>query len=356
MTTNKHNYLALLLLITCLLGTQKMTAQTKSTDPKPLNPTEQAMVTLSALIADGNLEALKTEIPVALDAGLTINEIKELMVQLYAYCGFPRSLNAINTFMAVLEERKSKGISDQVGRPILPTITQGDHYERGRQVLETLTKTTQPKPAPGFGEFAPRIDAFLKAHLFADVFESDVLSYKQRELITISALATMPGVEAQLQAHLKMGMNTGVTEAQIQAIAELVAKHISKTQANVLNKLIGQPALPIIDKDMIVRISEIEILPEYLDEYKAILKEESAASVRLEPGVISLFAMYQKENPVQVRIVEIYANKEAYQSHIKAPHFQHYKTTTLKMVKSLKLVDISDVDTDTMQSIFRKID
>ena len=62
-----------------------MKAQTKSTNPKPLNPTEQAMVTLSALTADGNLEALKTEIPVALDAGLTINEIKELMVQLYAY-------------------------------------------------------------------------------------------------------------------------------------------------------------------------------------------------------------------------------------------------------------------------------
>ncbi|TDO20900.1 carboxymuconolactone decarboxylase family protein [Pedobacter duraquae] len=352
---SKKKCLPWLLLSVYLLGTQQMKAQTKFTDAGALNPREQMMVTISALTAGGNLEALKTELPVALDSGLSINEIKELLVQLYAYCGFPRSLNAINTFRTVMEDRKAKDISDQIGRPILPADTKGDHYERGRKVLETLSKTPQSKPAPGFGEFAPRIDAFLKAHLFADVFESDVLSYKQRELITISALAAMPGVEGQLQSHLQMGMNTGITEAQISAVSEIIAKRISKTQANVLNKLTGKPSLPVTDKDMMVRISEIEIFPEYLNEYKGILKEESAASIRLEPGVISLFAMYQKENPAQVRIVEIYANKEAYQSHIKAAHFQHYKTATLKMVKSLKLVDMADVDTGTMQNIFKKI-
>ena len=107
--------------------------------------------------------------------------------------------------------------------------------------------------------------------------------------------------------------------------------------------------------EMMTRISEIEIEATYLDEYRAILKEEAAASVRLEPGVIAIFPMYQRENPTQVRILEVYANREAYESHLQTPHFQRYKATTLKMVKSLKLVDMGVMDAKTMTSIFRKI-
>ncbi len=104
-----------------------------------------------------------------------------------------------------------------------------------------------------------------------------------------------------------------------------------------------------------VRLSEIEIDPVYLDEYKAILKEESAASVKLEPGVIAIFPMYQKEKPTSVRILEMYADKAAYEQHLKTAHFQKYKTTTLKMVKSLKLVDMETIDAATMPAIFRKL-
>jgi quinol monooxygenase YgiN len=106
--------------------------------------------------------------------------------------------------------------------------------------------------------------------------------------------------------------------------------------------------------ETMVRVSEIEIVPSHLDEYKAILKEEAAASVRLEPGVIAIFPMYQKEHPTQVRILEIYANREAYESHLQTSHFQRYKTTTLRMVKSLKLVDMGVVDAETLSRIFRK--
>ena len=106
--------------------------------------------------------------------------------------------------------------------------------------------------------------------------------------------------------------------------------------------------------EAMVRVSEIEIVSSHLDEYKAILKEEAAASVRLEPGVIAIFPMYQKEHPTQVRILEIYANREAYESHLQTSHFQRYKTTTLRMVKSLKLVDMGVVDAETMSRIFRK--
>ena len=104
-----------------------------------------------------------------------------------------------------------------------------------------------------------------------------------------------------------------------------------------------------------IRISEIEIEPEYLDEYLTILKEESKASVELEPGVISIYPMYQKEKPTEIRILEIYADKKAYEAHLETPHFKHYKTKTLKMVKSLKLVDMDAIDGQAMPMIFKKI-
>jgi quinol monooxygenase YgiN len=109
-------------------------------------------------------------------------------------------------------------------------------------------------------------------------------------------------------------------------------------------------------KDMMIRISEIEIDSNYLDEYNSILKEESRASVLLEAGVIAIYPLYQIENPTQIRILEIYANREAYEAHLKTPHFQEYKTSTLKMVKSLKLIDMKSIDSETMKEIFRKKD
>lgn len=105
---------------------------------------------------------------------------------------------------------------------------------------------------------------------------------------------------------------------------------------------------------MMVRIAEIQIDSSHLEQYKAILKEEARASVALEKGVVSIFPMYQKENPTQVRILEIYATREAYESHLKTPHFQKYKTSTLHMVKSLKLIDMEALDLETMPQIFRK--
>jgi len=110
-----------------------------------------------------------------------------------------------------------------------------------------------------------------------------------------------------------------------------------------------------LSKNMMIRISEIKIDPEYLNEYLAILKEESSASVKLEPGVISIYPMYQVENPTEIRILEIYASKEAYQSHLQTEHFRHYKTTTLKMVKDLKLIDMKAIDSEAMTAIFKKI-
>jgi quinol monooxygenase YgiN len=123
----------------------------------------------------------------------------------------------------------------------------------------------------------------------------------------------------------------------------------------VILMLLLQNGLFAQKNNMIIRISEIEIDSTYIEEYKKILKEESRASVQLEPDVICIYPMYVKERPTQVRILEIYADRKAYESHIKAAHFQIYKTSTLKMVKSLQLIDMDAIDAETMPILFRKL-
>lgn len=89
----------------------------------------------------------------------------------------------------------------------------------------------------------------------------------------------------------------------------------------------------------IVRLSKLEIAPEKLELYKAALKEEIETSVRIEPGVLTLYAVFEKRAPNKLTILEIYENRQAYESHVKTPHFLKYKTGTLEMVTSLELVD-----------------
>lgn len=108
-------------------------------------------------------------------------------------------------------------------------------------------------------------------------------------------------------------------------------------------------------RGMLVRISEIEIDPDQLAQYRAILKEEAEASVRLEPGVVAIFPMYRRDDPAEVRILEIYASRAAYEAHLKTPHFARYKTTTLPMVKALRLVDMETIDPASMPRMFGKL-
>lgn len=211
----------------------------KTSAPAALNVQEAALVQISAHTASGNLAALEGALRTGLDVGLTVNQIKTALEQLYAYCGFPRSLNGINTLRTVLDVRSQQGIKDPIGQTYEP-IEGGDRYERGRATLERLTKVAQAKPAPGFGEFSPEIDRFLKEHLFADIFDNPVLNHQQRELVTIAALAAMEGVTPQLKAHVDMGRNTGLTDAQLTQAAVLIEAAINKAQADQLRQLIGQ--------------------------------------------------------------------------------------------------------------------
>ena len=192
------------------------------TDEK-LSNKDKAIAAISAYTARGELSGLKEALNRGLDAGLTISETREILVHLYAYTGFPRSLNALTALMNVLEDRNAQGKIDIEGREATPLVETGDLYERGRKTLEKLSGVPQPKPAKGYGEFAPRIDRFLKEHLFADVFDSDVLDHKTRELVTLSALGSLDGTEAQFKGHLTLAKNTGWTDTQIAEVIEIAS-------------------------------------------------------------------------------------------------------------------------------------
>ena len=187
-----------------------------------LNPKQEAIIPIAAFTAAGELENLKTALQDGLEAGLTVNEIKEIQVHLYAYAGFPRALNGLSTFMAVLEARKAKGITDETGKDATPLPTDKSSLELGTEVQTHLVG--QPVSGPLY-DFAPAIDQFLKSHLFGDLFGRDVLDYKAREIATLSALSSIEGVEPQLKAHVMLSFNAGLTETQArEVVAVLEAK------------------------------------------------------------------------------------------------------------------------------------
>lgn len=207
-----------------------------------LDQKQEKTVTIAAFTAQGNLEKLRTELSQGLDAGLTVNEIKEILVQSYAYCGFPRSLRGLQTFMEVLSNRKAKGITDIVGKDASPITDNRPKYERGEEILAQLSNTTVPdgRPTGGYGAFSPEIDTFLKEHLFADIFERDVLTYGQREMVTVSILMTLDGVEPMLKSHMNLAINVGITPNQLQYMAHVIEKNISKNNADVAESILTE--------------------------------------------------------------------------------------------------------------------
>ncbi len=189
---------------------------------------EQSIISISALTAKGDLLKLKTALHDGLDRGLTINQIKEAIVHLYAYCGFPRSIRGLQTFMEVLEERKARGIYDNPGTEASPVNQEPSKYERGKKILGELTRAPQNGPLTGYGAFAPAMDQFLKEHLFADIFERDVLTYAQRELVTISVISAIGGADPMLRSHLAISQNLGWTPGQLNEALDIVKSTLDR--------------------------------------------------------------------------------------------------------------------------------
>jgi len=207
---------------------------------KDLSPKEKSIISIAALTAKGDLSDLKTELNTGLEAGLTINQIKEALVNLMAYSGFPGSIRGLRKFMEVLDERKAKGISDVPGAEASPIQDERSKYERGKDIIEKLTGTLQTGPKTGYSAFAPEIDVFLKEHLFADVFERDVLTYSERELVTISVISSIGRAEPMLRSHLNICLNIGLTTEQLHQFVKIIKSTVGKKEAKAAQKVLDE--------------------------------------------------------------------------------------------------------------------
>lgn len=226
MNINFFSLLAGLLVAVCCVAAIS-SAQAENTGG--LDARQEAIVPIAAFTASGELEKLKQALNEGLDAGLTINEIKEILVQLYAYAGFPRSLNAIGAFMEVLEDRQKKGIRDETGKEAGAFPADKSRMELGTEIQTRLVGN--PVAGPIF-TFTPAIDRFLKEHLFGDIFGRDNLDFKSREIATLSALANMAGLSPQMASHFKVSLNIGLTRMQLETLISVIEARVGQYQAD----------------------------------------------------------------------------------------------------------------------------
>lgn len=291
------------------------------------------LITCTTLTVMQTLPQLKAHAAAALNVGVTPIELREAIYQCAPFIGFPKTLNAIAVMNEVFT---GKGIK----LPLEPqgTVTEENRAEKGMAVQlplygDEIRKRFADVPG-GMGEDVAR---FLTEYYFGDICTRSGLDLKTRELLIYCVLTTIEA-DSQLRSHTLGNLKVGNSKETLAAAVIQCLPYIGFPPAmkalNVI-KSTGQPA-PENNK---VRLSKITVDPARLDEYNAYLKEEIEASMRLEQGVLTLYAVAEKERPNEVTILEIYADEAAYHSHVKTPHFLKYKQGTLDMVQALELID-----------------
>ncbi|NMZ95144.1 carboxymuconolactone decarboxylase family protein [Pseudomonas panacis] len=209
--------------VTTQAAEASQTVTISSASSESLSTRQQAIPLIAAFMATSDMPSLNAALNQGLDAGLSISETREILVQLYAYVGFPRSLNALNELMTVVQARKQRGIADAPGREPSRAIPVGAELLVAGTANQTKISGA-PVKGPVF-EFAPVINQFLQTHLFGDIFERDNLDWQSRELATVGALAATPGVESQLRSHMLASLRVGLSAAQLRQVTDLLKKH-----------------------------------------------------------------------------------------------------------------------------------
>jgi alkylhydroperoxidase/carboxymuconolactone decarboxylase family protein YurZ len=204
-------------------------AQAATPPTAGLSAAQQAIVPVAALAAAGDMARLPAALEQALDAGLPVGDAREVLVQLYAYAGFPRSLNALTALMQVAAARRQRGVQDAPGRAPSRPVPQGEALLAAGTANQTRLSGA-PVQGPLF-DFAPLANEYLRAHLFGAIFERDNLDWATREVATVSMLAALTGVESQLQSHMRISLNVGLTAEQLRQLAQLLAERVDAASA-----------------------------------------------------------------------------------------------------------------------------
>ena len=194
-----------------------------------LTTKQQALVAIAANEAKGNLAGLKAALNEGFEQELTVSEAKEALSQLYAYTGFPRSLNALGILQQVIKERTEAGLPVEEGCEAAPLPKDYDALKQGTKVQTQLCGGK-----PFTYSFAPQTDYYLKAHLFGDIFARDNLTFADREIVTVSAISALPGCESQLRAHVSGARSMGVGDETLKAMPALLEAKVGTAEAERL--------------------------------------------------------------------------------------------------------------------------
>lgn len=340
--TCKQNY-------TALFGGEALTGQ--GTDPEMmdilqkfifgevfqtgnLTLQQREMITCITLATMQTLPQLKAHAGAALNVGVKPEELREVIYLTAPFIGFPKMLNAIATVNEVFKERG-------INLPLEPqgTVTEANRHETGKAIQDKLYPGGISSVMEGIpGNMGKNVEQFLTDYFFGEIYSRGMLDLKTRELLGYCVLTALEA-ESQLQSHYHGNINVGNTPETLTAAVIQCLPYIGFPAAIKALRIIKQEYARTTPENNLVRLSKITVDPDRLDDYNAFLKEEIEASMRLEPGVLALYATAEKEAPHKVTILEIYADLEAYEKHLETPHFQKYKQGTLKMVKKLELVD-----------------
>ncbi len=246
-----------MMMLCVLLGYGTAIAQTMKTE-QVMNSKWQHIAEVASSTSKGDLDRLKLALINGLNDGITVNELKEVMVHAYAYCGFPRALRGLQTLVAVLDERKAKGIEYHWGREASSITDTRSKYERGRDILSEISGVSNA-PKADYAVLAPEIEVFLKEHLFADLFERDVLTYAERELVTVAVIASLgKGVEPMLKGHIGIALNVGVTPDELRGVLSIVEKNVGRSEADagklILNELLQSKGLIVAPETPVIAV------------------------------------------------------------------------------------------------------
>lgn len=210
-------------------------------NPNEISLKMQKIALIAAFTASGDVDRLKSVLVEGLEAGLTVNQIKEVLIHTSAYAGFPRSLNGINTFIAVIDDREKQGVKDIHGPEASPIPTDKTKYEYGHDTLAKLRDPSfvpgppgslkRPDNGPRYETFTPTIEVFLKEQLFADIFMRDVLDYQSREIATVGVISNLPGANAQLRSHIGLTMTQGFSEQQMRHLFSVMGTYLGKERS-----------------------------------------------------------------------------------------------------------------------------
>ena len=297
---------------------------------------QREMITCVALATMQTLPQLKSHAGAALNVGVAPEELREAMYLTAPFIGFPKMLNAVS---AVNEVFKERGISLPLERQ--GTVTEENRHETGKALQDKLYRGGISSVMEGLpDDMGKDVARFLTDYFFGEIYSRGALDLKTRELLGYCILTALEA-ESQLRSHYHGNMNAGNTPETLTAAVVQCLPYVGFPAAIKALRIIKEEyAKPASAGKNLVRLSKITVDPAQLDAYNAFLKEEIEASMRLESGVLALYATAEKDAPHNVTILEIYADRAAYESHLKTPHFQKYKQGTLSMVEHLELLDV----------------